>query len=103
MRGRACDARSAPEPGSPGDTPDAGWMRGTPASRRRMGASAALPDLRARRLLRFSPAPSRPRPRPFRRAPDLAVVRAGPELSLVLCLRTLRLTPAAAPTTRYRP
>src|ERR1700759_2948435 len=84
--------RSAPEPSPTGDTADAGGLRGVPGARVPVGAPAALPDLRARGLLRFLAASARARARLRGRAPDRRVFRAGRVLALVLCQRSLRLS-----------
>src|SRR5580700_10301537 len=86
--------RSARNPDPPGVPADTGGLRGVPAPGVGVGAPAAVPDLRTRRVLRFVPAAARPRPRLSGRPPGRAVVRAGRELALVLCRRNLRLIPA---------
>src|SRR5258708_39936343 len=62
-------------------------MRGVPAAGHPVGTAAAMPDLRARRLLRLLTRAPCPHPRVPHRAPGGAVVRAGRGLALVL-LRT---------------
>src|SRR5580693_3931126 len=76
--------RSAPEPGRTGDTADAGGLRGVPGARVPVGAPAAVPDLRARGLLRFLAVAARARARLRDRAPDRRVARARRVLALVL-------------------
>src|SRR6201986_57852 len=66
-------------------------MRGMPPARDGMGALAAAPDLRARRLLRLFSAPARPRGR----TPPRPVVRTGREVALMLCRITVRLSPGS--------
>src|ERR1700722_3633949 len=83
--------RSARDPDPPGFPADTGGLRGVPAPEVGVGAPAAVPDLRARRVLRLLPAAARPRSRLRGRPPGRAVVRAGRELALVLCRRNLRL------------
>src|SRR3954453_14295246 len=59
-------------------------MRGVPAHRFSLGPSAAVPDLRARRLLRPVPGQARPPARRAGRPSDHPVVRAGRGLAVVL-------------------
>src|SRR3954453_21469275 len=59
-------------------------MRGVPAHRFSLGPSAAVPDLRARRLLRPVPGQARPPARRRGRTSDHPVVRAGRGLAVVL-------------------
>src|ERR1700748_3832193 len=87
--------RPPPEHDPAGVLADTERMRGMPPARDGMGALAAVPDLRARRLLRLFSAPASPRARPRGRPPDRAFVRAGRELALVLCRRTVRLSPGS--------
>ena len=61
---------------------------------RPLGASAAVPDLRARRLLRLVEEQARARPLPRDEAPDRPVLRAGRGLALVLRRRGVPVTPA---------
>src|SRR6201985_2847812 len=81
--------RPPPEHDPAGVLADTERMRGMPPARDGMGALAAVPDLRARRLLRLFSAPARPRGRP----PHRPVVRTGRELALMLCRQTVRLSP----------
>ena len=82
---RGCDAE--PEPAHARAMPG---MRRT--GREHLGTSANVPDLRARRLLRFQPAPARQRTLPTDRPPRHAIGRAGRELAVVLHRRPGRLT-----------
>src|ERR1700722_4090704 len=76
--------RPAPEPGPTSKTADAGGLRGVPGSRVPVGAPAAVPDLRARGLLRFLATSARARALVRGWAPGRGVVRAGRVLALVL-------------------
>src|SRR5690349_1168900 len=73
-------------------------MRGVPADRVTLGPSAAVPDLRARRLLRPVPGQARPPTRRPGRSSDHPVVPAGRGLAVVLRRRgtgvTTRVTAA---------
>src|SRR6185295_5873488 len=71
-------------------------MRGVPADRVPLGPSAAVPDLRARRLLRPVPGQARPPARRPGRPSDHPVVRARRGLAVVLRRRGLRMTAATA-------
>ena len=62
-------------------------LRGLPARRHGLGASAHVSDLRSRRLLRFLCESPRAQTLPLQRAPDRSVVRARGELALVLRAR----------------
>src|ERR1700757_5070702 len=68
-------------------------MRGT---RHPVGASSAVPDVRARRLLRLVADATRQEPRPHHRASHHAIHGARRILALVLCPRELRLSFAVA-------
>ena len=67
-------------------------LRGVPARRHPLGAPAAVPDLRARRLLRLLDRQARDRALPRDRAPGDAQHRARRGLALVLRRRPRRLS-----------
>src|SRR4051812_47640686 len=88
-------------PDAPGRAPHSRGLRGVPAARHAVGASAPVPQLWPRRLLRFVARPPRAPARASDRPPDRPVLRARRGLALVLLRRDLRLsvddgTPAAA-------
>src|SRR3954454_186265 len=70
-------------------------MRGVPADRVSLGPPAAVPDLRARRLLRPVPGQARPPARGPRRPSDHPVVPAGRGLAVVLRRRGTGVTTQA--------
>src|SRR3954470_13107870 len=70
-------------------------MRGVPADRVSLGPSAAVSDLRARRLLRPVPGQARPPARRPGRPSDHPVVRAGRGLAVVLRRRGAGVTSQA--------
>src|SRR4051794_36034559 len=70
-------------------------MRGVPADRVPLGPSAAVPDLRARRLLRPVPGQARPPARRPGRPSDHPVVPAGRGLAVVLRRRGAGVTTRA--------
>src|SRR5688500_18432140 len=70
-------------------------MRGVPSDRVLLGTSAAVPDLRARRLLRPVPGQARPPARRPGRPSDHPVVPAGRGLALVLRRRGTGVTTQA--------
>jgi hypothetical protein len=67
-------------------------LRRMPGTRHPVGASSAVPDVRARRLLRLVADATRQEPRPHHRAPHHAIHGARRILALVLCPRELRLS-----------
>lgn len=76
--------RSASE-GDPSGHPERPGLRGLPENRRFLGASAPVPDMRPRWLLRLLAEPAREKTLPCKRPPDRPVLRAGRGLALVLC------------------
>src|SRR3954454_617629 len=70
-------------------------MRGVPADRVALGPPAAVPELRARRLLRPVPGQARPPARRPGRPPDHPVVPAGRGLAVVLRRRGTGVTSQA--------
>src|SRR4029077_10992648 len=79
--------------GDPPGAPAHERLRGMSAARHTVGPPAAVPDVRARRLLRLVAPPGRPGPRAPDRAPDVAVHGGRRELALVLRPRELCLRP----------
>src|ERR1700682_3981677 len=71
------------------------------AARHTVGAPTAVPDVRARRLLRFFAHAACPGARSRHRAPDRAVLGGRRELALVLCPRELCLR-SPPPTSAHR-
>src|SRR4051794_41147792 len=88
----ACRAGSTPGTDPSGRAPHTRRMRGVPATGLTVGAPAAVPDLRPRRLLRLLAAEARQRARARHRASDRGVVRARGGLALVLRGRAVRMT-----------
>src|SRR6202165_5153508 len=71
------------------------------AARHTVGVPAAVPDVRARRLLRFFAHAACPGARPHGGPPDRAVHGAGTDVALVLCPRELCLR-SPPPTSAHR-
>jgi hypothetical protein len=67
-------------------------LRGVPPARCSLGSPAAVPHLRACRLLRFVAATTCAEARVCRGPPNRRLVRAGRRLALVFLPRDLRLT-----------
>src|SRR6185437_6387384 len=76
--------------------------RGMSAARHTVGPPAAVPDVRARRLLRLVTHAACPSARTHGGTPDRAVHGGRRELALVLCPRRLCLRPPSTSANRLR-
>src|SRR4029079_19546164 len=76
----------------PGRNPAHPRLRGVPAHGHPVAAPAAVPDLRARRVLRLVPDAARPRARRCDRPSDRPLAGARRELAVVLRGRGVRMT-----------